>query len=207
MIGMNRDPGRCALNPQAGDHRAIDARRRGHRHASVNADDLDVDDGGKIRHDLGEPPRRQHQGIAAGQDHFPDFLVVADIIERVTIDGVRQRGRLARPDHFAAKAKPAIHRADVYQLEQHPIGIAVNDTGNRRMCIIADRIGALTGFTHQFQRARNELARNWVVGIFGVDQRGDVGRHRDGVARGNPFEIGECVRGRKAAGDEFRRLP
>ena len=62
-------------------------------------------------------------------------------VERLAIGGIRQCGRLARPDHFAAKAEPAIHRADMYQLEQHAIGIAVDDAGNGRMRVVADRIG------------------------------------------------------------------
>ena len=206
MIGMQRDPGGRALDPEGRDHLAADARGIGHRHAGVKADDLDVIDRGEIGHDLGEPPRRQHQGIAAGQDHFPDFRVRADIVERVAIGGVRQRGRLARPDHFAAETEAAIHRADVNQLEQHPVGIAVHDAGNRRMRVIADRIGALARLAHQFLRARNELPRDRIVGIIGIDQRGDIGRHRDGVARGDLFQIGERGRGRKAAGDQFGRL-
>ena len=74
MVGMNGDPGRRALRAQRPNHVAVDARRRGHRHAGVDADDLDVIDRRQLRHDLGQPPRRQHQGIAAGQDDFPDFL-------------------------------------------------------------------------------------------------------------------------------------
>ena len=73
VIGVQRNPGRCALDLQCGDHLAADARGIGDRHPGMNPDDLDVIDGGKIRHDLGEPSRRQHQGIAAGQDHFPYF--------------------------------------------------------------------------------------------------------------------------------------
>ena len=88
---------------------------------------------GEIRHDLGEPPRRQHQRIAAGQDDFPYFGMGTDIGQRVVVGALRERGRLARSDHFAAKAEPAIHRADMNQLEQHPIGIAMHDAGDRRI--------------------------------------------------------------------------
>ena len=34
----------------------------------------------EIAHDLAEAPRRQHQRIAAGQDHLPDFRMRADVI-------------------------------------------------------------------------------------------------------------------------------
>ena len=78
--------------------------------------------------------------------------------------------------------------------------------GNRRMRIIADRIGVLAGLLDQFRGARNELPRDRIVGIVGIDQRGDVGRHRDRIARGDLFEIGERGRRRKAAFDEFGGL-
>ena len=75
------------------------------------------------------------------------------------------------------------------------------------MCVVADRIGALAWFTHQFQCAWNELPRDRVLGIVGVDQRGDVRRYRNRVARSDPFEIGERLGRRQAAGDQFGRLP
>ena len=83
----------------------------------MNPDDPDVIDGSEVHHDAGEPSRRQHQGIAAGQDDLPHFRMRPDIVERAVIGGGRERGRLARPDHFAAKTKSAIYRADVNQLE------------------------------------------------------------------------------------------
>ena len=71
--------------------------------------------------------------------------MVTDVLERIAVGTLRKCGRLARPDHFASKTKPAIHRADMNQLEQHAVGIAVDDAGDRRMGIVADRIGALAG--------------------------------------------------------------
>ena len=99
-----------------------------------------------------QPPRRQHQGIAAGQDHLPDFLVRADVVERGRIGLVRQRAVLARSDHLAAEAEAAIDRADMNELEQHAIGIAMHDAGDRRMRVIADRIGVLARLRRQFVR-------------------------------------------------------
>ena len=109
----------------------------------------------------GSPPVRMTSQISA---------VRADIVERGAIGGLRQRGRLARSDHFAAKTEAAIHRADVHQLEQHPVGIAMHDAGDRRMRVVADRIGVFAWRAHQFQRARNELPRDRIVGVFAVDQ-------------------------------------
>ena len=164
---MERHPGRGALDLQGGNHLVIDALGLGDRHAGMNADDLDMVDRGEVRHDLGKPPRRQHQGIAAGQDDFPDFRMRADIVQRVLIGAFRKRGRLARSDHLAAKTEPAIHRADMHQLEQHPVGIAMHDAGYRRMRVVADRIGLLAGSNRQLFRARDVLPRDRIVGSSG----------------------------------------
>ena len=48
---------------------------------------------------LGQAPRRQHQRIAAGQDHLPDLAVAADIGER--------RVELGRRQRLAARARPS----------------------------------------------------------------------------------------------------
>ena len=83
----------------------------------------------------------------------------------------------------------------------------MHDAGDRRMGVVADRIGVFAGLLHQFQRIRNELPRDRIVGILGIDQGGDVRRHRDRVARGDPFEIGQIGRRRQPAIDQFGRLP
>ena len=164
-------------------------------------------DGGEIRHDLGDPARRQHQGIAAGQDDFPDLGMAADVVERIAIGALRKRGCLAWTYHFAAEAEPAIHGANMDQLEQHPVGITMDDAGDRRMGVVTDRIGALAGLFDQFPDVRDELACDRVVGIFAVDQISDIGRHRDRIARGDAFEIGNIRRRRKATGDQLGGLP
>ena len=163
-------------------------------------------DGGEVGHDLGKAARRQHQGIAAGQDDLPYLAVRADIVERGRIGLIRQRALLARSDHLAAEAEPAIDRADMHELEQHAIGVAVDDAGHGRMDVIADRIGALGGLRHQFVRAWHELPRDGIVGIAGVDERCDVRRHCDRIARGDLLERGEIGSARKAVGDKLFRL-
>ena len=199
MVGMHRDPGRGALHPRCSHHFRTDTRGIGNGDTGVDADDLDVIDGGKISHDFGKPSRRQHQGIAAGQDHFPDFIVGPDIVERGLISVLGKRGGFARSDHFAAEAEAAIDRADMHELEQHAVGITMHDAGDRRMCVVADWIGALAWCSHQLLRARNELPRDGIGGIIGIDQRGNVGRHRNRIARGDLLQHGKIVRTRKSA--------
>ena len=48
MIGVDRNPGGRPVDPQCRDHFGADPLRIGDRHAGMDADDLDVIDGGKI---------------------------------------------------------------------------------------------------------------------------------------------------------------
>ena len=54
-------------------------------------------------HDVAEPPRRKHQRIAAGEDHFPDLRMARDIVER-RIER-RSRERLPRPGPTISRRK------------------------------------------------------------------------------------------------------
>ena len=83
----------------------------------------------------------------------------------------------------------------------------MHDAGDRRMRVIADRIGVFAWRVHQFLRARDELPRDRIVGIVRVDQGGDIRRHRDRIARGDPFEIGKIGCRRKPALDQLGGLP
>jgi hypothetical protein len=82
----------------------------------------------------------------------------------------------------------------------------MHDAGDRRMAVIADRIGILAWLGDQFRGARNELTRDRIVGIAGVDQRGHVRRHRHRIAFRDLFQIGQSNRRRKAAGEQLGGL-
>src|SRR5437660_5642515 len=91
---------------------------------------------------LADTARRQHQRIAAGQDYFPDFRMRLDVSKRV-LELLPRQHLLARSDHLAPEAEAAIDRADTDDLEQHTIRITMHDSFDRRMSVVADRIGAL----------------------------------------------------------------
>ena len=80
MIGMDRHPGGDAGRDQGGDQFVAHPRRIDHRHAGVPAHDLDMGHGGKTAGDLACAARRKNEGIAAGEDHFPDFRMGGDIV-------------------------------------------------------------------------------------------------------------------------------
>ncbi|MGY3649250.1 hypothetical protein ACVWWR_007022 [Bradyrhizobium sp. LM3.2] len=76
------------------------------------------------------------------------------------------------------------------KLEQNAVGIAMHDPGDRRVRMIADRIGVLARLHLQLRGSRNELPRDRIVGTGFVDQFDQRRRNRNCVARGDTFELG-----------------
>ena len=192
VVDVQRHVGRLAGRLERADELGRDPVRLDHRHAGVHADDLHMRHRRQRLDDLAEPPRRQHQRIAAGEDDLPDFGMRADVVERRVELGARERG--PAPDHLAAEAEPAIDRADVDRLEQHAIGIAVHDALDRAVGVVADRIGALLRPRVELGRVRHELARDRIVRIGRIDELDDLRGERQRIAGGDPFELGPAVR-------------
>ncbi len=73
------------------------------------------------------------------------------------------------------------------RLQQHAVGIAVDDALERRMRLVADRIGAFFRGCRELGRLGHELRGDRVGGVGGIDQRGHLGGDgerefaRDGV--------------------------
>ncbi len=165
---------------------------------------LDVLDRGERADDVAQARRRQHQGIAAGEDHLPDVRARADVIVGRLALARGQAGPALGAHHLAAEAEAAIDRAGVDELQQHPVGIAMHDPFDRAVGIIADRVGALRRMPRELRGVGNELARDRVVWIASVDQRGDRGRDRNGVARRDRLERGGVGGVDEAGRFEFR---
>ena len=70
--------------------------------------------------------------------------MAADVSERL-VERRRRKPAPPRPDHFAAEAEPAIDRAGIDELEQHPVGVAVHDALDRAVRLVADRVMAFPG--------------------------------------------------------------
>ena len=175
---MHGEPQRRAARLQRCHQLVGDARGIDDRHAAMDADHADMVDGVERRDQLGQPPRRQHQRIAAGQDHFPDLRPRLDVGD----GGVELVGRqrlAARPDLLAAEAEAAIDRADMQRLQQHAVGIAMHDALDRRARLVADRVGQLLGRDLGLGDARHELARDRIGRIGAVDQPQHLGRDGD----------------------------
>src|SRR5579862_1266046 len=115
-----------------------------------------------------------------------------DVIER-------RRERFGRepspagPNHLAAEAKTAIDRARIHKLEQHAIGIAVDDPLDWAEGAIANRIGVFFRPSLQFSRVGDELPRNWIVRVCLIDQRGNSRRNSYRIARRHVLKRGKPV--------------
>ena len=148
------------------------------------------------RRHLCQPPRRQHEGIAAGQDHLPDFGMRGDVGKRGFQIGGAEHLILARPHHLAAEAEAAIDRANMRELQEHAVGVAMHDARNRTVPFVADGIGALIALRVEFGGGGHELLRDRVVGIARVDEIGNRRRDGDGIARRDGRERIDCARAR-----------
>src|SRR5262245_60984841 len=102
----------------------------------MHADDFDVFDRRQLIHELLEAARREHERVAASEDHLPNFAMRADIGDR----GLKLRARkgVCASNHLAAETETAIGCADVDRLEQHPVGVPVHDAFNGAMETVPD---------------------------------------------------------------------
>ena len=93
-----------------------------------------------------------------------------------------QQIALAATDRLAPKTKTAVDGTDGQQLQEHAVGIAMHEPRQRRMDVVADRIGAFLRRDRRFAKIGDKLSRNRILRIVAVDQRHDLRRNGDAVA-------------------------
>eukprot|EP00913_Durusdinium_trenchii_P011324 g10635.t1 len=170
VVGMKRDIDGLFACLQRCDQSGVDMIRIDHWHAGMETNDLNMRDGGKAAHDPGKPAGRKHQRIAAGQDHFPDRFVCANVIQRNRQLVRGQHPVALRTDHFPTETEATVDRADVDCLQQNSVGIAVHDALDGTVDLVSDRIGAFLLRRHQLRRVGDELAGYRIIRIAAVDQ-------------------------------------
>ena len=190
VVGVDGDDDGLLPDGERARHRRRHPLGRGDRQAGVPAKGPDVVDRGDRRRRLGDAARRQGQGIAAGQDRLPDRGPRANVVER---GGERLRAEppRARPDALAAEAEAAIDGADRNELDQHAVGIAMDEPLDRTLGVVADRVVDLGRVAPKLADVGDELARDRVPGVVAVDQADEGGREADGVALGDGLEVRE----------------
>jgi hypothetical protein len=139
---------------------------------------------------------------AAGQDDFPNIRAFANISECSVDRRGRKRTTPSRPHHLAAEAEAAIDRANMGELEQNPVRITVDNSFQRAVCVVADRIGRFAWLPRKFGAIRHELSRDWVQRVGRIDESRQIRGQRNRVARRNLRDLVASFRARQPGGDQ-----
>ena len=163
--------------------------------------------GGQAVGQVAQAPRRQDQGVAAGDDHLPDAGSVGNVADR----GIQRRARQVTvpvgPDHLPAEAEAAIDGTGVGDLQQYPVGITVDDARHRAESVVSHRIGGFVGQGHELAGIGKKLGGYRVGGIGRIDQPGHGRGHGDGITRRHPVQGRNPIRGNQPPGCQVRRRP
>ena len=116
----------------------------------------------------------------------------AHVFERRGIVGRAQRAR-AGTDSLAAKAEPAIDRADRHELDQHPVGIAMHQSLHGAHGVVADRVVALGRIADKLAGVGDELTRDRIGEVARPNKGRERRRNADCVAVGDCFQFGEAA--------------
>ena len=174
---MQVDPERVVLLEDLAQL-VVDALRQEHRHPRPDPDDLDVRDLAQAAQDLLEQLGREGQAIAAGDQDVADLRGPAQVLElRLVITAVEVLGGVAHDPR--PRAVPAVRGALRRDEHQHPVRVAMDEPGHRRVAVLGERV-----LHHRRERLvlradRDDLAADRVVGVVGVDERDEVRRDVD----------------------------
>jgi hypothetical protein len=108
--------------------------------------------------------------------------VPGDVADRRLERVASQRLCALGADDLAAKAEAAVDRADVGQLHQHAIAIAMHDVGHGREFGLAERIVPLPRLAHELARIGHELTRDRVARFAAFDEAGKLRGNGEGIA-------------------------
>ena len=145
----------------------------------------------------GSPPVRMTSQISGRR---------ADIIERRRQLG-RAQARALGPDILAAEAEAAIDRAGMMRLQQHAVGIAMDDAFERRKARGRrwDRRSS-SGAVESSAACGTNCRAIGSSAASPVDKRRHVRRDRDGVAPGDRCDLGGALGRRKPGRDDLGGL-
>ena len=135
---------------------------------------------------------RERERVAAGDDDVADLRVGAHVVDHPAVvtgncvpAAALHRGALAR-------AKPAIHRANVCGDDERPVRIAVREAGDGGILVFVERVvlAVCAGGAGHFESGGDGLATDRVVRVEGVDQGEVIGGNCELVERLKRFESG-----------------
>ena len=193
VVGVQGDIDGLAGAGEGGHQGRGDLLRCHHRNAGVVTHDPHMRDGGQPVGQVAQPPGRQDQRVAAGDDHLPDARGPGDVVQRRLQRRPVQVAVPVGPHHLPPEAEAAIDGTGVGDLQKHPVRIAVDDARHRAEGVVPHRVGGLVRQGDQLPRVGQELGGHGIGGIGRIDQcrhgRGDG----HGIARGHRVQRGHPV--------------
>ena len=192
MVRVNADEKRMKLFEHRAEFRR-DALRKKNRNARAEAEKLDVLDAAQPVQEVFELLVAEQQRVAAAEQHVAHFGVLADVLYlaielRVKIVA-RRIAHESRPG-----AITAVRRAAVGDEEEHPVRIAMHQSGHRRMRIFAARIAHFPRRVVCFFDPRNDLPADGAVFIRRINQVEKERRDGQGEFRVGQFGAGVFLR-------------
>ncbi len=157
-------------------------------HARADAHDLDVRDLAQAAEDLFQDLGRQHQRVAAGEQHVAHLRGALEVLDLHLELGARE-GRRGVADDARAGAVAAVGGALGGDQHQHAVGVAVHQPGHGRVAVFRQRVFHHGGEGHQLTGGGDDLLAHRVVRVIGVDQRDEIGGDIDAeqARRGEGF--------------------
>ena len=174
-----------------------DPRGMHHRHARTDAKHVGRVDTEETVNNGAQVPVGQHEGVAAGQQHFVNGGCVGQVgAGRLQL----LRGDLsaAMAGEVAAEAMPAVGGAPVAHQEQRAVGIVVDEPLRDQIACVTDGIRGFIGKGDKLTRARNELRGNRIrvrilaSGQGGVGAAHAVGKLGHGLAPVQVLHVRHC---------------
>ncbi len=167
-----------------------DAVRQHHRHAAADAHDLDVGDAAQFAENPVEFLIREHQRVTAGKENVANHRRLADVVDAGQ-QFIFIGNRIDVADLAFAGTVAAVHGADVTDLQQHPVGVAMGHSRHRAVPVLGQGIGQVAGVEFQLPGGGEGLAKDGIVAkALGIDQGEVIGGDRQRKAAQGLFEAG-----------------
>ena len=178
MVEMGVDPEGVVLLKHR-DQLVGDPVGQDHRGAGADADHLHVGDGPQLARGSSRGTRRRaERGRRPERRTSRTPSCVADVLDPLA-DGLAVGDRIDVPDLALAGAVPAVHGADIADLQQHPVGIAMGQDPHRTVVVLGQGIGHVAGLDDELLGRGKGLLENRIFPkICRVNQRKIIGGNR-----------------------------
>ena len=190
VVDVDVEPHRVVLRQHLAEL-VVDPLGQEDRDPGADPDDLDVGDLAKAAQErISRSFGASVRPIAAGDEDVANLRRAADVVELgLELAAVEVLGRVA--DDPAPRAVAAVARALGRDEQQDPVGVAVDEAGDRGVAVLGEGVLHHPREGAQLRADRDDLAADRVVGIVGIDERDEVGRdvHPELVGRREPLAL------------------